>query len=505
MSLGEPIIIKPEHILNLLRQMNLTDELEQGLKVLSEKSLSLFAASMAGIWLKRHKKFELVAVSARSEIADIDPIQQRFANGLGAYWASDGKNACSKENAVVHQVGVAEADTDADWLTQADWLTLNIRTILCLPLFHFGQLLGTFAMFSVHERTFGSQAVYWLEQLAPLLSAFVYEQQIRIAAIEREQALTLLLRGTEILIQADSEEQLLTEAGEMAMEILYLEAGFFLLQNDDSWLIRAPFGRLRQKDNNWQSWVWNRLQKDGSQYIPHETTTLTVVDLEEMQVPSTWPWSRIMIQPIRTHRGVVGELWLLDTKESSEQLSDTLAAFARGLGVALETIRQRYELERLATTDRLTGILNRQGFEQRIQEEMSRCSRRQTGFLLLILDLDRFKQLNDTQGHPAGDRALRAIAQNLKAAVRGQDIVARTGGDEFSVVLTELSKGRAAEYIVERLRTSMHLEDYGLGVSIGVAEYPKEADDFEGLYRLADKRLYQGKNEGKGRTVFGFE
>lgn len=504
MSLGESASIKPEHILNLLREMNLTDELEQGLRVLSEKSLRLFAASMAGIWLKRAEKFELLAASAQSEISDVEPIQSHFASGLQAYWAAEGRTTCSMEKAVIHEVGVSGSDA-VKWLTKEEWLTFDIRTILCIPLYHFGQLLGTFALFSIRPKIFGAETVFWIEQLVPLLSAFVYEHQMRLAAIEREQSLTLLLRGTEILVQADSEEQLLTEAGEMAMEILYLEAGFFLLHADDTWQIRAPFGRLRQKDIGWQSWVASQMKKEGPEYIPHEITTLSVLEMDSLVTPSPWPWRRILIQPIRTHRGVVAELWLLDSKEPSEQLRETLAAFVRGLGVALETIRQRYELERLATTDRLTGILNRQGFDQRIQEEMARASRRQTNFLLLILDLDRFKQLNDTEGHPTGDRALRAIAQNLKAAVRGQDIVARTGGDEFSVVLTELGKGSVAERIIERLRLNMHLENYNLGVSIGVAEYPTEAEDFEGLYRLADQRLYQGKNDGKGKIVFGID
>lgn len=504
MSLGDQALITPENILNLLREMNLTNEMEQGLRVLSERSLDLFNASMAGIWLERGDKFELLAASAQSEVQDIGPIQSRFAGGLQTYWATEGKTRCSMEKAVIHEVGMRGSDS-ATWLTLDDWIDLNVRSILCIPLYHFGQVLGTYALFSARHQAFGSEIVYWLEQLVPLLSAFVYEHQMRLAAIEREQSLTLLLRGTEILVQADSVEQLLTEAGEMAMEILYLEAGFFLLQTEKLWQIRAPFGRLRQNDIGWQSWVARQMKKEGPEYVPHATPTLEILDLEGIQAPYPWPWHRIFIQPIWTHQGVAGELWLLDSKEPSEQLRETLTAFVRGLGVALETIRQRYELERLATTDRLTGILNRQGFDQRITEEMARSSRRKTTFLLLILDLDCFKQLNDTQGHPAGDRALRAIAQNLRVAVRGQDIVARTGGDEFSVILTELAKGNSAERIIERLRTHMHLEEYGLGVSIGVSEYPTEAEDFEGLYRLADQRLYQGKNTGKGQIIFGFD
>lgn len=500
MSLGESIIT-PESLLQVLREMYLTDDLADGLRTLSERSLNLFDASIAGIWLKQGDQFVSLVAAAGAETLETNFVLDRFTDRLQTYWESDGKTGSFFNTARIFEVGAPENET-GKCLTREDWLPANIRSILCIPLVHFGQLLGVFALFSVRNRVFQPEMVQWLEQVHPLLAAFVYGEQMRSAALEREQSLTLLLRGTQILVQADSEEQLLSEAGEMAMEILYLEAGFFLLKEEKSWKIRAPFGRLRQKDLGWQSWVADQMKKDGSDYVPYATSTPHIVDLEGKQVPPRWPWRRILIQPIQTHEGLVGELWLLDSKEPSEQLRETVGAFVRGLGVALETIRQRQELEQLATTDRLTGILNRQGFDQRIQEEMARSSRRQETFLLLILDLDGFKQLNDTHGHPAGDRALHELAQNLRAAVRGQDIVARTGGDEFSVVLTELSKGNLAERIIERLRIQLHLEDHNLGVSIGVAEYPTEARDFEGLYRLADQRLYQGKNAGKGKIVF---
>ncbi|MFZ3372112.1 MAG: GGDEF domain-containing protein, partial [Desulfitobacteriaceae bacterium] len=94
---------------------------------------------------------------------------------------------------------------------------------------------------------------------------------------------------------------------------------------------------------------------------------------------------------------------------------------------------------------------------------------------------------------------------NLRTAVREEDIVARTGGDEFTIVLTDLARGQEALVIMERLKEELSLDKYGLGVSIGVAEFPTEARDYEGLYRLADQRLYEGKNNGKGKIVTGKE
>jgi len=190
----------------------------------------------------------------------------------------------------------------------------------------------------------------------------------------------------------------------------------------------------------------------------------------------------------------------LDTKLESRK--EVFAAFARSLGVALETIRQRQMLEKMATTDSLTGILNRQGFSQRLRAEMASTKRRNSTFLLLLLDLDEFKILNDTQGHPAGDRALCTISSNLQTFIRENDILARSGGDEISLVLADMQRGPEATSVINRLKERMGLEEFKLGVSIGVAEFPTEADNYERLYHLADERLYIGKHSGKNKVVF---
>lgn len=512
---ADTAMLKPEDILGLLQEMNHENDLEDALNILTRRSLDIFDSAMAGIWLLREESFQSLALSARTKEQEeflshsLFPANFRLFEQDGA-----GARECLKHKMILQELDDPIDGSDESGVTFltpfAAWTEtlrqFNIKRLLCVPLLHFGKLLGVFTLFSENRRSFDEVSIYWLNQLVPLISAFVYEQQLLLAAWDKEQALTLLLRGTEILVQADSEEQLLTEAGEMAMEILYLEAGFFLLQDGNNWNIRSPFGRLKHNDTNWHEIILKLINsKSPYGYIPHQNTTLSTFS-EEMQGQLPFHWQKILIQPLQTHFGVVGELWLMDSRPNAlEQRQEILAAFVRGLGVALETIRQRRELERLATTDRLTGILNRQGFEQRVHEEMAGTSRRGSNFLLLILDLDGFKMLNDTQGHPVGDQALRSLAQNLRSSVREQDIVARTGGDEFTVILTDLSRGPEALKIVQRLKRNMGLEKFNLGVSIGVAEYPAEAKDYEGLYRLADQRLYQGKFNGKGKIITGDE
>ncbi|MDR3600795.1 MAG: sensor domain-containing diguanylate cyclase [Desulfosporosinus sp.] len=501
--------LKPEDIFGLLQEIHHEEDLEGALRILTKRGLDFFNSTIAGIWLWQDEKFQSLAISARSET------QQKFLPDVlptvfHTYVERSVAGQAVGAQMMLHEIDDAGNETQLVGSGRTNcfsaWREIlqefGVRRILSVPLIHFGQLLGVLTLFSDDPVAFDDDSVYWLEQLIPLISSNVYEQQLRLAALDREQALSLLLRGTEILVKAVSEVQLLAEAGEMAMEILYLEAGFFHMEEVGVWELRAPFGRLKQFESVWKEWI----QKDKQinyplGYVPNVVPTLRVLkENEQKDMPHLV--KRILIQPISTYCGTVGELWLIDSgMRDLEQTQEILSAFVRMLSMALETIRQRQELKHLATTDRLTGILNRQGFEQRVLGEMAGTLRRGSAFLFLLLDLDGFKNLNDTQGHPIGDLALRHMAQNLQKSVRQEDIVARTGGDEFVVILTDLKLGSNAMKLMERIKNNLGLEKYGLGISVGVAEFPTEAKDYESLYKVSDQRLYVGKQNGKGLIV----
>ncbi|MDR3585100.1 MAG: sensor domain-containing diguanylate cyclase [Desulfosporosinus sp.] len=502
--------LKPEDIFGLLQEINHEEDLEGALRVLTKRGLDFFNSTMAGIWLWQDGKFQALAFSTRTELR-----QKILPNLLStdfSMFSEGGGHAFEAPKMIIHEIDAAGKELNIDGSEGINcfsgWSDIlrefGVRRILCVPLIHFGQLLGVLTLFSDDPTSFDQESVHWLEQLIPLISSNVYEQQLRLASLEREQSLSLLLRGTEILVKAVSEVQLLAEAGEMAMEILYLEAGFFHMEEEGEWELRAPFGRLKQFETIWREWLQkDKQKKHPSGYVPNLAPTLIILN-ESDQQDMPHPVKKILIQPIATYRGLVGELWLLDSgTRDIEQTQEILSAFVRMLSMALETIRQRQELKHLATTDHLTGILNRQGFEQRILGEMAGTLRRGTTFLFLLLDLDGFKNLNDSQGHPIGDLALRHLAQNLQKSVRQEDIVARTGGDEFAVILTDLKLGPDAMNLMERMKDSLGLEKYGLGISIGVAEFPTESMDYETLYKVSDHRLYIGKQNGKGYIVTG--
>jgi len=159
-------------------------------------------------------------------------------------------------------------------------------------------------------------------------------------------------------------------------------------------------------------------------------------------------------------------------------------------------------LETLATTDGLTGLFNHRTFHTRLEQEWARHIRYGTSLSLIMLDVDRFKQYNDSHGHPAGDLVLRMVAEILKTTVRAGDTVARYGGEEFVVIVPEADM-RYATNLAERLRKAIETADWPLGEvtgSFGVATADMKLHDSVELIRLADTALYHAKNSGRNRV-----
>ncbi|MEI6664740.1 MAG: GGDEF domain-containing protein [Chloroflexota bacterium] len=166
-------------------------------------------------------------------------------------------------------------------------------------------------------------------------------------------------------------------------------------------------------------------------------------------------------------------------------------------------------LERLATTDALTGLFNRRIFFEQLGIEFRRSIRYRHPMSVIMADLDRFKDVNDRHGHPFGDLVLSVTAQTLRASVRESDIVARYGGEEFVLMLPETGRDEAL-VVAEKLRSAIERQEYTNGVtetritiSLGVATTPDCApNDAEDLVRLADEALYDAKRGGRNRVSF---
>jgi diguanylate cyclase (GGDEF)-like protein/PAS domain S-box-containing protein len=161
------------------------------------------------------------------------------------------------------------------------------------------------------------------------------------------------------------------------------------------------------------------------------------------------------------------------------------------------------ELEALAKYDPLTGLANRNMFHERLNEALDGARRTDRSVGILFLDLDHFKDVNDTLGHPAGDELLKTVARRFENCIRATDTVARLGGDEFAIIATNLADRLDVLYLAERIIKSLDMpvpidgQKVHTGTSIGITIYPDDAEDSERLLKNADLALYQAKSEGR--------
>jgi diguanylate cyclase (GGDEF)-like protein len=167
---------------------------------------------------------------------------------------------------------------------------------------------------------------------------------------------------------------------------------------------------------------------------------------------------------------------------------------------------QAKKLEQLATKDHLTGLSNRRDFQDKTNREVERVKRNQKPFAMIMIDIDHFKQVNDTHGHDFGDKVLAAVGHGLEKMLRAQDIVARWGGEEFIALLPE-TDADGAQHVAEKIRKEIaagrhHLEDISISITVtmGIAMF----DGFgslEDCIKKADHALYVGKKEGRNRVI----
>ena len=189
--------------------------------------------------------------------------------------------------------------------------------------------------------------------------------------------------------------------------------------------------------------------------------------------------------------------------EADAPMLDDLSPLLSDLGPRIAAARAVHDAEQRAVVDPLTGLRNRREFERALQAAARGASGNAT---LIYVDLDHFKKLNDTLGHPAGDAALKHVARLLEAAVRDGDIVARIGGEEFAIWLPRTPLREGME-VAERIRRSVAEQPltwsssiYPLTASCGIASCPELVGDVLNLPAAADAALYRAKQAGRNRV-----
>jgi diguanylate cyclase (GGDEF)-like protein/PAS domain S-box-containing protein len=345
----------------------------------------------------------------------------------------------------------------------------NFQSMMAIPLLIRGEVYGAFTLYSGKPDTFDSAAADLLlgisTRISVALEAAMDQQQIRLLSS------ALAAAGTGVMITS-------------ARGII-------------KW-VNPAFAKLSGYSREELIGQTPRLLKSGQHSDEYYQTMWETISRGES-------WNRETVEQAKN-----GDLYTVS--QTITPVLDEGGEITHFIAIYEDITEQKQtqkRIEYLAHFDALTGLPNRTLFYDRLEQALSLAKRNNGGVALLFMDLDGFKQVNDTMGHHAGDLLLIGVAERLRQCIRESDTVARLGGDEFTVILNDAheqhSVARIAEKIIASLAQPFDLEGSAakIGVSIGIARYSEEASTEDELVKNADQAMYAAKAAGKNTYRFG--
>lgn len=313
----------------------------------------------------------------------------------------------------------------------------------------------------------------------------------------------LSINLTSSLDLPDVLDAVVTEA--MRLVLNARDVNIFLYKNH-----KLSFGAALDSDGT-RNKPWSKPRSNGLTYTIARTGQMIIVeDVHShplfQNIPQDWAGSIIGI-PLKVGDTVVGVMNLARWKAGSFSPAELrlLSLLADQAAVAISNASLHQIISRQAYSDTLTGLPNRRALDERLEEEVMNARRGEYSFAVIMMDLDGFKAVNDTYGHGAGDDVLRLVFNHMSRGVRNTDFLARYGGDELTLILSQSDMSSAkivAEKIVEGLKNLKYKLPDGkrlkLGISGGIAIYPLHGRNGSDLLRAADTALYQAKKHERG-------
>lgn len=253
----------------------------------------------------------------------------------------------------------------------------------------------------------------------------------------------------------------------------------------------------RRRLNGSPGATWDTL----SRWMQENAVAMTVARVVEKP-------ERAVALPIFESDKLMGYFYARIPKDADPETMLTRAqTFVEEISFAFRRIKLFQEVEKFSLVDGLTGAYRRRVLDERLAEEVVRGQTFKTSFCLMLLDIDKFKTLNDTYGHQFGDEVLRRVGEILRASVYETDFVARYGGEEFAILLPRaepagvLRKAEALRKAVEAASFELAMQRVKVTVSTGIAHYPRDGASADAIVRQADRALYHAKETGRNRVV----
>ena len=338
---------------------------------------------------------------------------------------------------------------------------------------------------------------------ASMEKQYLYEQLQK-----QERELTLLNRLATVVTSSLEMKDTFNGFARELREVVPLDFAAVSLVDGDRVKLHAIFGQVSATDLAEMS---HSVQGTATERVMKERRPIYQSDLQSTTM--FWPDSHYVREGIRSlvhvplvvRDQVIGTLMVAHREPQAygDEEIKLLEQVARQIAAPIENTMLYSRAEQRGRVDELTSLFNRRHFEERLKEEVSRHSRHDGVFTLLMIDLDSFKAYNDMYGHPSGDALLKVIGQLVSQAVRDSDQAFRYGGDEFAAILPRTTPEDAfmvAERMRMRIAREMEARQSGVSCSIGLASYPADGVMPGELVTTADTALYYAKNTGGNRT-----
>jgi len=392
----------------------------------------------------------------------------------------------------------------------------NITSFAGIPVVENGHLRGVLCADRKGGPAFSADEIKLMEESASYLVDAI-ENQRHFAAMERSKhELTRFFESSRRLNGVLTSDQVYEVALSSADEIAPWEFAAVTLFNDDQHVVAAVDARdgfahlkdLKESVFEFDGGLVSMAIKNRH-YLPFGG----VVRDSDVQLfagsPSIQGLKSLLVMPLIVLDQTVGTFIVGHSNPNhySRERREMLEVVCNQVAVTLQNARLYEQMETMATTDGLTGLANHRSFQQRLDETIARHRRTQRPFAILLTDIDHFKSVNDTHGHPIGDEVLRQVSKCFTDNLRETDLAARYGGEEFAMILEDTDLD-AAMVTANRLRTEIKklvydspLGSFSVTISIGLGFWPSDAEHKQALIDLTDQALYHSKHGGRDRVT----
>lgn len=388
----------------------------------------------------------------------------------------------------------------------------KIKSFIGIPILEHGHLRGVLCADRILDEAFSESDLEILQEASDYIIRTIENERLFSEIEKSKYELSRFFDASRKLNTVLTTQDALATTLECIEDIVPFEFAAITqtLSNDEHEIVAAS-GALKENignrfyDNNGLVSMVTR----NKHYLPYGGKVRdgkTLVFSKEISVPKS---KSLLVLPLIAQDKVVGTLSVGHSTAGAytSERREMLEVVANQAAITFANAKMYEQMRELATTDGLTGLANHRTFQSKTEEAIARHKRSKKSFCLLLTDIDHFKNVNDTHGHPAGDEVLRQFASTFKSVLRETDTPCRYGGEEFAILLEETDTegailiGNKIREAVKALQFESEAGTFNCSLSIGVATWPEDATEKQGLIDLADKALYFSKEHGRDRVT----